>query len=111
VPYDRQHAVTISDHVHRLRQVREQAIQGDDLATTRQHRKGKLTARERLEHLLDEGSFAELDIFRRSASDASDDQGAGQPFSDGVVTGSGAIHGVRVFAYAQDFRTFGGSLG
>jgi acetyl-CoA carboxylase carboxyltransferase component len=65
VPYDRQHAVTISDHVHRLRQVREQAIQGDDLATTRQHRKGKLTARERLEHLLDEGSFAELDIFRR----------------------------------------------
>src|SRR5262245_59543307 len=96
-----QPAVTIGDQVSQLRQVRELAIRGDQLATERQHGKGKLTARERLEHLLDDGSFTELDIFRRQPSDSLT---AGQPFTDGVVTGSGTIHGRRVFAYAQDFR-------
>ena len=101
-----QAAATIRDHVRRLRQIREMAIRGDELATARQHGKGKMTARERLEHLLDKDSFTELDMFRRQAAEA-----AGQPFTDGVVTGSGTIHGRRVFAYAQDFRIFGGSLG
>ncbi|MBV9446041.1 MAG: acyl-CoA carboxylase subunit beta [Streptosporangiaceae bacterium] len=108
VPSVRQRLATTRDHVDRLRQVREVATRGDELATARQHAKGKLTARERLEHLFDEGSFTELDLFRRQApgSDARD-----EPFTDGVVTGAGTIHGRRVFAYSQDFRIFGGSLG
>ncbi len=85
-----------------LWQQREAVIHGDDLATKRQHGKGKLTARERLEHLLDAGSFTELDVFRRRE---------GAAHTDGVVTGWGTVHGGRVFAYAQDFRIMGGSLG
>ena len=93
---------TAHDHACRVRQAREVAIQGDQLATERQHARDKLTARERLECLLDENSFTELDLFRRQASG---------PLTDGVVAGSGTVHGRRVFAYAQDFRIFGGSLG
>jgi methylmalonyl-CoA decarboxylase subunit alpha len=93
---------TAYDHAGRLRQARQAAIDGDPLATERQHAKDKLTARERLERLLDEDSFTELDLFRRQASG---------PCTDGVVAGSGTVHGRRVFAYAQDFRIFGGSLG
>ncbi len=95
-------ADTAHDHVRRLRQAREAAIRGDELATERQHAKGKLTARERLERLLDEGSFTELDLFRRQAP---------AQCTDGVVTGSGTVCGRRVFTYAQDFRILGGSLG
>jgi acetyl-CoA carboxylase carboxyltransferase component len=87
---------------------REVALLGDQVATQRQHAKGKLTARERLELLLDAGSFIELDLFRRrpSTGPAND-----QPYTDGVVTGSGSIDGRRVFVFAQDFRIHGGSLG
>src|SRR3984885_13467427 len=99
-------STTTHDHVRRLRQVREIAIRGDELATERQHAKGKLTARERIAHLLDEGSFTELDLFRRQAAG-----GSSGPHTDGVVTGAGTVHGRRVFVYAQDFRIFGGSLG
>jgi methylmalonyl-CoA decarboxylase subunit alpha len=105
---DNEQPVTAREHVHYLRQLRQAAIRGDELATARQRAKGKLTARERLEHLLDPGSFTELDLFRRQPSGPS---AAGQPFTDGVITGSGTIHGRRVFAYSQDFRVFGGSLG
>ncbi len=105
---ENQRAATARDHVHRLRQLREAAIRGDELATARQRAKGKLTARERLEHLLDSGSFTELDLFRRQSSGS---EVTANAFTDGVVTGSGTIHGRRVFAYAQDFRVFGGSLG
>jgi methylmalonyl-CoA decarboxylase subunit alpha len=90
------------DPLHSPRRDREVAVRGDELATKRQHARGKLTARERLEHLLDEGSFTELDLFRRHE---------GTPHTDGVVTGSGTVGGRRVFAYAQDFRILGGSLG
>ena len=107
-PEQGQPAATIHEHVSRLRLARDLAIRGDELATARQHRKGKLTARERLEHLLDDGSFTELDLFRRPPTHG---QPAGQPFTDGVVTGSGTIDGRRVFAFAQDFRIYGGSLG
>jgi methylmalonyl-CoA decarboxylase subunit alpha len=99
---------TARNHVDHLQQLREAAIRGDELATQRQHAKGKLTARERLQHLLDPGSFTELDLFRRQPSGSEIGRRA---FTDGVVTGSGTIHGRRVFAYAQDFRVFGGSLG
>jgi len=71
-----------------------------------QHERGKLSARERLDLLLDEGSFTELDRFvtNRSAN------GDGTIFGDGVVTGYGTIHGRTVFVFSQDFTVFGGSL-
>jgi acetyl-CoA carboxylase carboxyltransferase component len=105
-PDSAQHATT-RDHVRRLAEIRRRAIQGDELATERQHAKGKLTARQRLEYLLDPGSFTEFDLFRRQVSGT----GKPGPHTDGVVTGAGTVHGRRVFAYAQDFRVYGGSLG
>lgn len=74
-----------------------------------QHKKGKLTARERLAILLDEGSFEEFDMFVRHRSN---DFGLekNRPLGDGVVTGSGRIHGRTVFVFSQDFTVFGGSL-
>jgi len=101
-------ARSLRDCADRLRRAREQAVQGDEVATARQHARGKLTARQRLARLLDAGSFSELDLFRRRTPQAGQ---ADQPYTDGVVTGTGTIHGRRVFAYAQDFRILGGSLG
>ncbi len=74
-----------------------------------QHKKGKLTARERLEILLDDGSFVELDMFVKHRSH---DFGLeNQRFAgDGVVTGHGKIEGRPVFVFSQDFTVFGGSL-
>jgi propionyl-CoA carboxylase beta chain len=75
----------------------------------RQHKAGKKTARERLEVLLDKGSFAEVDRFVvHQSSDFGVD--AQRIPGDGVLTGSGRIHGRPVFAFAQDFTVFGGSL-
>src|SRR5437660_9936051 len=79
-------------------------------AEEKQHRRGKLTARERIERLLDPGSFVELDRFavhRTSAFDLEDRKYLG----DGVITGYGAVDGRRVFVFSQDFTVFGGSLG
>ncbi len=74
-----------------------------------QHKKGKLTARERLEVLLDDGSFEEWDMFVEHRS--SDFGMAGQKIpGDGVVTGHGTINGRLVFVFSQDFTVFGGSL-
>ncbi|AAV86709.1 methylmalonyl-CoA carboxyltransferase [Anaplasma marginale str. Dawn] len=75
----------------------------------KQHSKGKLTARERLEVLLDEGSFQEYGVFveHRSANFGMD---KAKISGDGVVTGSGTIYGQRVCVYSQDFTIFGGSL-
>jgi propionyl-CoA carboxylase beta chain len=74
-----------------------------------QHDKGKLSARERLEVLLDEGSFVEFDRF---ATHRSSDFGLerSHPYGDGVVTGYGKIHGRLVYVFSQDFTVFGGSL-
>ena len=103
--------VTMHDHAARLRADRRSAVDGPgELATKRQHDRGKLTARERLELLLDPGTFVELDLFVRHRSTAlglADHRPAG----DGVVTGWGRIHDRVVFVYAHDFRIFGGSLG
>ena len=74
-----------------------------------QHAKGKLTARQRLDLLLDENSFEEWDIFvehRNESSDSKKDAFLG----DGVVSGYGLVHGRLVFVYSQDFTIFGGSL-
>ena len=74
-----------------------------------QHGRGKLTARERIELLLDEGSFEEFDMFVRHRST---DFGmeADRPYGDGVVTGWGTINGRLVYVFSQDFTVFGGSL-
>jgi len=77
--------------------------------TAAQHAKGKLTARERLELLLDDGSFEEFDMFvaHRATDFGMADQ---RPYGDGVVTGWGTINGRMVYVFSQDFTVFGGSL-
>ncbi|MFQ3666430.1 MAG: acyl-CoA carboxylase subunit beta, partial [Sphingomonadaceae bacterium] len=82
---------------------------GGEARIAAQHAKGRLTARERLEILLDEGSFEELDMFVEH--NCTDFGMAGQTVpGDGVVTGSGTINGRLVFVFSQDFTVFGGSL-
>lgn len=73
----------------------------------KQHEKGKLTARERIDILFDENTFEELDAFVRSKTDG-DKPGA---YGDGVIVGHGRVNGRKVFVYAQDFNFMGGSLG
>jgi len=82
---------------------------GGEKRIAAQHGKGKLTARERLDVLLDEGSFEELDAYvEHNCSDFGMEQQ--RIPGDGVVTGSGTIHGRLVFVFSQDFTVFGGSL-
>jgi len=82
---------------------------GGESRVAAQHAKGKLTARERLDVLLDEGSFEELDTYVEH--DCTDFGMAAQRIpGDGVVTGSGTIDGRLVFVFSQDFTVFGGSL-
>ncbi len=83
---------------------------GSAKAVEAQHKRGKMTARERIEALLDEGSFVETDALARHRSTAFG-LSAKRPYGDGVVTGFGAIDGRQVCIFAQDFTVFGGSLG
>ena len=94
----------------RLRELRESAqLGGGAERIEQQHRRNKLTARERLALLLDEDSFSELDAFvTHRASDFGIDEE--RYLGDGVVSGFGTIDGRTVFVYAQDFTVFGGSL-
>ncbi len=90
---------------------RAEALEGGGKARMeKQHNQGKLTARERIEILLDDGSFEELGMFVRHQSH---DFGLekNRPYGDGVVTGYGTIDGRLVYVYSQDFTVFGGSLG
>jgi propionyl-CoA carboxylase beta chain len=96
-------------HQH-LKELRRQSlIGGGEQRIAAQHDKGKLTARERIELLLDKGSFQEIDAFvqHRSSAFGLDHQ---RPLGDGVITGSGMIHGRPVYVFSQDFTVFGGSL-
>ncbi|WP_419997404.1 acyl-CoA carboxylase subunit beta [Streptomyces boninensis] len=94
-----------------LRQRAEEATHaGSARAVEKQHAKGKLTARERVELLLDEGSFTELDEFARHRSTNFGIE-QNRPYGDGVVTGYGTVDGRPVVVYSQDFTVFGGSLG
>ncbi|MDT0446999.1 acyl-CoA carboxylase subunit beta [Streptomyces sp. DSM 41886] len=97
----------IADLGHR---VAEATHAGSARAVEKQHARGKLTARERIGLLLDEGSFTELDEFARHRA-----TGFGiehnRPYGDGVVTGYGTVDGRPVAVYSQDFTVFGGSLG
>ncbi|MBK9384707.1 MAG: acyl-CoA carboxylase subunit beta [Planctomycetes bacterium] len=100
----------VDPRVQELRRRREEALKGGGEARiAQQHAKGKLTARERIELLLDEGSFHELDRFVAHRCHDFDMQK--QKFAtDGVVTGHGTIHGRPVYVFSQDFTIFGGSL-
>jgi acetyl-CoA carboxylase carboxyltransferase component len=82
----------------------------DPAATQRQHAKGKLAVRERIELLLDKGSFREVEQLRRHRATGFGLQDR-RPHTDGVVTGWGTVRGRTVFVYAHDFRIFGGALG
>jgi acetyl-CoA carboxylase carboxyltransferase component len=104
------HASTTHDKIEHLRDLREQArLGGGDKRIEAQHAKGKLTARERLDLLLDQGTFVEIDRFvtHRSSSFGLDNE---HYFGDGVVTGHGKIDGRLVYVFSQDFTVFGGSL-
>ena len=98
------------DKLARLRAMREEALLGGGARRVEaQHRRGKLAARERIDLLLDEGSFEELDAFvvHRAAEFGLDSQ---RFLGDAVVTGYGEVDGRRVFIYSQDFTVLGGSL-
>ncbi len=100
----------MQDILEQLEARREEARQGGgERRIDSQHKKGKLTARERLELLLDPGSFEEFDMFvkHRSTDFGMDSQ---HYPGDGVVTGWGTINGRKTFVFAQDFTVFGGSL-
>src|SRR6266852_701382 len=102
--------MTMREKLELLQQKRSESEQGggaERIAT--QHKKGKMTARERLDVLLDPGSFVELDRFvtHRSTDFGLADQ---QILGDGVVTGWGRVDGRLVYAFSQDFTVFGGSL-
>ena len=88
----------------------EAAHAGSGAAVEKQHARGKLTARERIELLLDPGSFTELDEFARHRSTAFGME-ARRPYGDGVVTGFGTIDDRPVCVFSQDVTVFGGSLG
>ena len=94
-----------------LRVLRDQAINSaSEEAVDKHHAKGKLTARERIEVLLDPDSFEELDTFVRHRTHDFD-MDKRRPWGDAVVTGHGTIEGRKVFVFSQDFTVFGGSLG
>jgi propionyl-CoA carboxylase beta chain len=98
----------MKEKLERLATAREAAEQGGGAARlAAQHKKGKLSARERLDVLLDEGSFVELDRFV-TARESSD--GEALIYGDGVVTGYGRVEGRIVYVFSQDFTVFGGSL-
>jgi propionyl-CoA carboxylase beta chain len=101
---------TNQERLDELERMRAESLLGGGAARIeRQHELGKLTARERLDLLLDPGSFVELDAFvthRATEFGLADNLILG----DGVVTGHGMIDGRLVFVYSQDFTVFGGSL-
>ena len=99
----------MSERIADLEEKRDQARQpGSERSVKRQHERGKMLARERIEYLLDEGSFHELDMLaRRPMESAFDDR----PYTDGVITGWGTVDGRKVFVFSQDFTVFGGALG
>ncbi|HEX3317341.1 MAG TPA: carboxyl transferase domain-containing protein, partial [Solirubrobacteraceae bacterium] len=101
---------TYEEKLAQLEELRHDSLQGSEAAVSKQHAKGKYTARERVEKLLDPGSFQELDTFvRHRVHEFGLDKN--RPWGDAVVTGHGTINGRRVCVFSQDFTVFGGSLG
>lgn len=99
-----------NEKVARLLKMREESLLGGgEKRIERQHEKGKLTARERIDLLIDKGTFEEIDAFvtHRSSNFGLENQ---KILGDGVVTGYGKINGRPVYVFSQDFTVFGGSL-
>ena len=92
------------------RRIDEAVRAGNAAAVERQHAKGRQTARERIEALLDPGSFVEIDelVRHRSTNFGMQDK---RPYGDGVITGTGTVDGRQVAVFSQDATVFGGSLG
>ncbi len=101
----------VSEKLEQLKK-REEVVKqmGGEARVAKQHKKGKLSARERIELLFDEGSFREIDMLARHRSTNFGLDAVNIP-SDGVITGHGLVNGRPVFAYSQDFTSRGGSLG
>jgi acetyl-CoA carboxylase carboxyltransferase component len=102
--------MTTEEKIEELHEKREQArLGGGQERIDRQHEKGKMTARERVEKLVDPGSFRELDPFvtHRATGFGVEER---KPLGDSVITGWGEINGRRVYLFSQDFTVFGGSL-
>ncbi|HEY1365738.1 MAG TPA: acyl-CoA carboxylase subunit beta [Gaiellaceae bacterium] len=96
--------------LRQLHELREEALHaGSERAVNRQREQGKLLARERVEKLLDPGSFVELDRYVRHR-EVEFGMRDNRPYGDAVVTGHGTIFGRHVFVFSQDFTVFGGSL-
>src|SRR5579871_5466741 len=101
----------IEERLEQLAKLKEEARQpGSEAAVRRQHDRGKLTARERIDLLLDPGSFVELDMLARHRAHGFGIENT-RPLTDGVVTGWGTVDGRKVFVFSQDFTIFGGALG
>ncbi|MFN2169515.1 MAG: carboxyl transferase domain-containing protein, partial [Anaerolineae bacterium] len=103
--------MAVDPKTQKLRDMRTQAKQGGGQERIeRQHAKGKLTARERIERLLDPDTFRELDMFvsHRTVGFGMEEQ---RYLSDSVVTGWGKVDGRLVYVFAQDFTVFGGTMG
>ena len=93
-----------------LRQRKHEAYNaGSPRSVERQHEKGKMLARERIDYFLDPGSFQELDLLARHRAHAAGLEE--RPYTDGVITGWGTVDGRKVFVFSQDFTVFGGALG
>jgi len=98
----------LKERLDQLEQRKAEARQpGSERSINRQHDRGKMLARERVEYLLDEGSFNELDMLARHRNSDIPER----PYTDGVITGWGLIDGRKVFVFSQDFTLFGGALG
>jgi len=103
--------MTMDERVEELRKLRTEARRGGgEDRIEKQHAKGKLTARERIDYFFDDGSFVEFDQFRTHDCHNFDMEERQVP-GDGVVTGYGEVNGRTVFVFAHDFTVFGGSLG
>src|SRR5881275_1172180 len=102
---------SMSERLDDLAKRKEEALHaGSARSVERQHSRGKMTARERIEYLLDEGSFQELDMLARHRAHGMGLENS-RPYTDGVVTGFGTIDGRKVCVFSQDFTVFGGALG
>ncbi|MFW6370993.1 MAG: acyl-CoA carboxylase subunit beta, partial [Bacteroidota bacterium] len=101
----------VSEKIELLKKKREEALaMGGEERVAKQHEKGKLTARERLDLLFDKGTFREIDMLIKHRSTNFGMEKVNIP-SDGVIVGHGKVNGRTVFAFSQDFTSMGGSLG
>ena len=103
--------MSIEKKIDELKKKKEEAkLGGGEKKIQKQHEKGKLTARERMDLLLDKGTFVELDMFALHHCTDFGMEKKKVP-GDGVVTGYGRVNGRLVYVFSQDFTVFGGSLG